>query len=386
MFAALGRYAARPNPGAQCRGIHLEGPFFHPEMCGAQRPDALALPDTGLFERLWARAGGAIRILSLAPELPGADELIERAAPRTTVSLAHTTAGYECACRAYRQGASHATHLFNAMPPLHHRKPGVIGAAFDARAAGGADLRRAACIAPGAAHGLRPVRGPAHLLHQRRHARLRPGRRALHPGRAARHRPGGAGPGWQTAPWPALPPICTPAFANCLTAASRRSRPSPAAAPPPPGPSAWRGDRRPGPGDAGRCAADRSGLWFRAGIPGRGGPAVTRRPPKAPGRQCRPGPWYACIGQARVSTSRPARLAHDQRARGALLPPGHGDRIAAPGQLEGGGAGGGGGHRLPGHLHRGARDGAAAAIDHAHHRRIDAVPSVQHHAAGLVGR
>ena len=129
--AALGRYAARPNPGAQCRGIHLEGPFFHPEMCGAQRPDALALPDTGLFERLWARAGEAIRILSLAPELPGADELIERAAPRTTVSLAHTTAGYECACRAYRQGASHATHLFNAMPPLHHRKPGVIGAAFD---------------------------------------------------------------------------------------------------------------------------------------------------------------------------------------------------------------------------------------------------------------
>ena len=181
------------------------------------------------------------------PSCPGRTSLIERAAPRTTVSLAHTTAGYECACRAYRQGRqprhpSLQRHAAAAPPKARRHRRGLRP-----RAAGGADLRRGSMYRPRCCAWPSPCSGPGASA-----ASATPCAPAAWPTGttpwAGCPSPSGRGrPGWQTAPWPALPPICTPAFANCLTAASRRSRPSPAAAPPPPGPSAWPGRSAPWP-------------------------------------------------------------------------------------------------------------------------------------------
>lgn len=116
---------------ATLRGIHMEGPYLSREKRGAQKADYLRNPDWEGFERLWRASGGHIRLAAVAPELPGAIAFIQKAAERCTVSLAHTNAGYDTAAKAYRAGASHATHLFNGMTSFSHREPGVVGAAFD---------------------------------------------------------------------------------------------------------------------------------------------------------------------------------------------------------------------------------------------------------------
>ena len=133
-------------PGARCAGIHLEGPFLCYNKRGAQNPENLHAPDADMFRRLQQASGGLIRLLAVAPETDGAldmirapeveggMEFIKRVSPVCTVSVGHTEADYDTAMRAYEAGASHTTHLFNGMPGLHHRKPGVIGAAFDAGA------------------------------------------------------------------------------------------------------------------------------------------------------------------------------------------------------------------------------------------------------------
>ena len=87
-----------------------------------------------MFMRLNEASGGAVRLVTVAPEVEGGMEFIKRVSPVCTVSVGHTEADYDTAMRAYEAGASHTTHLFNGMPGLHHRKPGVIGAAFDAGA------------------------------------------------------------------------------------------------------------------------------------------------------------------------------------------------------------------------------------------------------------
>ena len=120
--------------GAQLRGIHMEGPFFAVEKKGAQSAEFIIDPDVELYKRLELAADRQIKILDVAPERPGASELIAYAVPETTVSIAHTIADYSAAAAAFQAGASHVTHLFNAMPPLNHRDPGVIGAASDAGA------------------------------------------------------------------------------------------------------------------------------------------------------------------------------------------------------------------------------------------------------------
>jgi len=125
--------AGLPN-GAQMRGIHMEGPFFAVEKKGAQAAEYIIDPDVELYQRLEQAAGQQIRIVDVAPERPGALELTRYAAPHTTVSIAHTMANYEQAISAFDAGASHVTHLFNAMPPFNHRDPGVVGAASDAGA------------------------------------------------------------------------------------------------------------------------------------------------------------------------------------------------------------------------------------------------------------
>ena len=124
----------RPADGAKVIGIHLEGPFINREKCGAQNPDNIALPDVNMFRRINEASGGIVKLITMAPETEGAIGFIKEVSKVCAVSVGHTTADYETAMRAYDAGATHATHLFNAMPPLGHRAPGVIGAAFDAGA------------------------------------------------------------------------------------------------------------------------------------------------------------------------------------------------------------------------------------------------------------
>ena len=91
----------------------------------------MKLPDLDGFRRLWEGCGGLVRIVDVAPELEGAVPFTAGAKELCTVSVAHTDADYDAAKAVYAAGASHLTHLYNAMPPIHHRKPGVIGAASE---------------------------------------------------------------------------------------------------------------------------------------------------------------------------------------------------------------------------------------------------------------
>ena len=117
--------------GAALVGINMEGPFFSMAKRGAQNPKYLMNPDSAMFERLQKISGNLIKICCLAPELDGATDFIRAHAGEAVISIAHTEADYETARSAIRHGATHVTHLFNGMPPLTHRAPGVIGAAFD---------------------------------------------------------------------------------------------------------------------------------------------------------------------------------------------------------------------------------------------------------------
>ena len=128
------RYIDKKGYGAVLRGVNMEGPFISEAKRGAQNPEYIMNPDADLFNRLYSAFKGKIRLLNMAPELPGSMELISHAAKFCTVSLAHTVADYDCAASAFAAGASHVTHLFNAMPGFGHRQPGVIGAAFDGAA------------------------------------------------------------------------------------------------------------------------------------------------------------------------------------------------------------------------------------------------------------
>ena len=113
------------------RGIQMEGPYFSYNKRGAQNPDYLKGPDIEGFKALQESCGGLIRIADVAPELPGAVDFVREVSKDCTVSVAHTDADYDSARAAYDAGATHLTHLFNAMPGIHHRKPGVIPAAVE---------------------------------------------------------------------------------------------------------------------------------------------------------------------------------------------------------------------------------------------------------------
>ncbi|HEY2445655.1 MAG TPA: N-acetylglucosamine-6-phosphate deacetylase [Rhizomicrobium sp.] len=114
---------------AQARplGIHLEGPFLSHKRRGVHPPENLVAPTIAIFERLWQAARGHVRMLTIAPELPGAMEVITEAARRDVcVSIGHSDAEMPIAQDAVKAGARHATHTFNAMRPLDHRDPGII--------------------------------------------------------------------------------------------------------------------------------------------------------------------------------------------------------------------------------------------------------------------
>ncbi len=121
----------KPEGCARIMGIQMEGPFFSEKKKGAQNGAYLQNPDIAAFQKLFDAGKGLVKIVDLAPELPGAEEFTRKAAKQCTVSVAHTDATYQEAKAVCNAGATHLTHMFNAMPPIHHRKPGVIGAAFE---------------------------------------------------------------------------------------------------------------------------------------------------------------------------------------------------------------------------------------------------------------
>ena len=131
------------NPEAKGRarplGIHLEGPFISHARRGVHPPENLLAPTLALFEQFWQAARGRIRMMTIAPELEGAPEVIAEAARRgVSVSLGHSDADFAAAERGIAAGARHATHTFNAMRPLDHRtldhrSPGILGAVLTDR-------------------------------------------------------------------------------------------------------------------------------------------------------------------------------------------------------------------------------------------------------------
>jgi N-acetylglucosamine-6-phosphate deacetylase len=115
-------------PAARPVGIHLEGPFLSHVMCGVQPVESMLAPDIGVFDRLYEAAEGQVRLMTMAAELPGADELIAHATARgVRVSLGHSNANLAETRAAIAAGATSATHTFNAMPPFDHRAPGILG-------------------------------------------------------------------------------------------------------------------------------------------------------------------------------------------------------------------------------------------------------------------
>jgi N-acetylglucosamine-6-phosphate deacetylase len=110
----------------------LEGPFLSYAKRGAQNADYLRDPDADMLARLQEASGGCVKLITMAPELTGGIDFIKKATELgVTVSVGHTTADYDTAMEAFAAGATHATHLYNGMPAIHHRAPGVIGAAVD---------------------------------------------------------------------------------------------------------------------------------------------------------------------------------------------------------------------------------------------------------------
>lgn len=136
--AALGRLAdaiegeasSANGDSVQARplGMHLEGPFLSHKRRGVHPPENLVAPTVDVFERLWQAARGHVRMLTIAPEVPGAMDVIAEAAKRgVCVSIGHSDAEMPVARAAVKAGARHATHTFNAMRPLDHREPGIVG-------------------------------------------------------------------------------------------------------------------------------------------------------------------------------------------------------------------------------------------------------------------
>ena len=132
---ATGKQLVEEAPAGCARllGIHMEGPYFSEAKKGAQNGAYLKNPDFEGFHTLYEGCDGLVRIVDVAPELPGTEEFVQKASKLCTVSVAHTDSDYEHAKAAFQLGATHLTHTFNAMPPISHRNPGVIPAAAENR-------------------------------------------------------------------------------------------------------------------------------------------------------------------------------------------------------------------------------------------------------------
>lgn len=126
--------AYKETRGADLVGINMEGPFINEKKAGAQNPEYIMLADIEMFERLQDRSNGLIKLVDAAPEIPKTMEFIEACSKQVKISLAHTACDYETAKEAFSKGASHVTHLYNAMPGIGHREPGPIIAALESGA------------------------------------------------------------------------------------------------------------------------------------------------------------------------------------------------------------------------------------------------------------
>ena len=129
IFASI--KGAQTEDGATVVGINMEGPFLDPAKNGAHVEKWIAAPDVAFVRELNQDADGLVRLVTLAPNMDGAEEFIKEMHEEVCISLGHTAADYDCASRAMKLGAHHVTHLYNAMQPFGHRAPGLIGAAMD---------------------------------------------------------------------------------------------------------------------------------------------------------------------------------------------------------------------------------------------------------------
>lgn len=132
IMSTINDYMSNHTPKrAHMVGINMEGPFFNASKKGAQRGDCLLTPNVEFYNKLNEISGNNIKLVDLAPELDGSMEFIKAVKDEVTISIAHTAANYKIATNAILSGASHVTHLFNAMNGFTHRDPGVVGAASD---------------------------------------------------------------------------------------------------------------------------------------------------------------------------------------------------------------------------------------------------------------
>ena len=129
IFASI--KGAQTEEGAKVVGINMEGPFLDPAKKGAHVEEWIAAPDAAFVRELNQDADGLVRLVTVAPNMDGAEEFIKEMHEEVCISLGHTAADYDCASRAMKLGAHHVTHLYNAMQPFGHRAPGLIGAAMD---------------------------------------------------------------------------------------------------------------------------------------------------------------------------------------------------------------------------------------------------------------
>lgn len=154
---------AVPMPGASILGIHLEGPYISPRFPGAQAKENIRPANLAEFGELLA--AGPVKLITLAPEEPGADALIDAAlAAGVQVIIGHSAAGYEQAIAGFDRGISQATHTFNAMTGLHHRQPGVVGAVLTDDRIFAQLIADAVHVHPGAMNVLARCKGPDRLL------------------------------------------------------------------------------------------------------------------------------------------------------------------------------------------------------------------------------
>ncbi|KIL39852.1 N-acetylglucosamine-6-phosphate deacetylase [Gordoniibacillus kamchatkensis] len=133
MISSVSRVVGK-EPGARIAGIHIEGPYLNAKRKGMQNEQFLRHPDLEEMSAIVRAAGPLVRMVTLAPELPGGLDMIAFLKERGIIAaVAHSDATYEEAKMAFRTGASHVTHCFNGMRPIHHRDPGLIVAALEER-------------------------------------------------------------------------------------------------------------------------------------------------------------------------------------------------------------------------------------------------------------
>ena len=120
--------------GSRLYGINMEGPFLSKEKKGAHVEEYIIPADIELFKKLNEESGNRVRLVDVAPEVPGNLDFIAEAKEICTVCVAHTNGNYQTTMDAYEKGATSTTHLYNAMTGFSHREPGVVGAAFDSDA------------------------------------------------------------------------------------------------------------------------------------------------------------------------------------------------------------------------------------------------------------